>query len=94
VQFSPPSCHFISLRSKYSPLRPVLKHRQSVCFPKPRTCLKQSHFESLEDIRGSVTTRLDTLSENDSKQCLQASQIRRKTCINWEWVYSVRNHIL
>jgi hypothetical protein len=25
-QFSPTSCHFISLRSKYSPQHPVLKH--------------------------------------------------------------------
>jgi hypothetical protein len=26
MQFSPISCHFISLRSKYSPQHPVLKH--------------------------------------------------------------------
>jgi thermostable 8-oxoguanine DNA glycosylase len=29
MQFSPTSCHFISLRSKYSPQHPVLKHHQS-----------------------------------------------------------------
>jgi hypothetical protein len=28
MQFSPTSCHFISLRSKYSPKHPVLKHPQ------------------------------------------------------------------
>jgi hypothetical protein len=27
------SCHFIPLRSKYSPKHPVLKHPQSVLFP-------------------------------------------------------------
>jgi hypothetical protein len=32
MQFSPTSCHFISLRSKYSPQHPVLKHPQSM-FP-------------------------------------------------------------
>jgi hypothetical protein len=26
MQFCPTSCHFISLRSKYSPQHPVLKH--------------------------------------------------------------------
>jgi hypothetical protein len=30
MQFSPTSCHFISLRSKYSPQHPVLKHPQSI----------------------------------------------------------------
>jgi hypothetical protein len=29
MQFSPTSCHFISLRSKYSPQRPVPKHHHS-----------------------------------------------------------------
>jgi hypothetical protein len=28
MQFSPPSCHFIPLWSKYSPQHPVLKHPQ------------------------------------------------------------------
>jgi hypothetical protein len=28
MQFSPTSCHFISLRCKYSPQHPVLKHLQ------------------------------------------------------------------
>jgi hypothetical protein len=32
MQFSPTSCHFISLRSKYSPQNPVIKHPQ-VCVP-------------------------------------------------------------
>jgi hypothetical protein len=30
MQFSPTSCHFISLRSEYSPQHPVLKRTQSV----------------------------------------------------------------
>jgi hypothetical protein len=30
TQFSPASCHFISLRSKCSPQHPVLKHPQSM----------------------------------------------------------------
>jgi hypothetical protein len=29
-QFSPTPCNFISLRSKYSPRHPVLKHPQSI----------------------------------------------------------------
>jgi hypothetical protein len=33
TQFSPTSCHFISLRSKYSPQHSVLKHHQSVFLP-------------------------------------------------------------
>jgi hypothetical protein len=33
VQFSPTSCHFISLCSKYSPHHPFLKHPQSMFFP-------------------------------------------------------------
>jgi hypothetical protein len=33
MQFSPPSCHLISLRSKYPPQHPVLKHPQSMSFP-------------------------------------------------------------
>jgi hypothetical protein len=32
VDFSPFSCHFIALGSKYSPQHPVLKHLQSVFF--------------------------------------------------------------
>jgi hypothetical protein len=32
VQFSPVSCHLISLWSKYSPQHPVLKHLQSMIF--------------------------------------------------------------
>jgi hypothetical protein len=30
MQFSPTSCHFASLRSKYSPQYPALKHPQSI----------------------------------------------------------------
>jgi hypothetical protein len=30
MKFFPASCHFISLRSKYSPQHPVLKHPQSM----------------------------------------------------------------
>jgi hypothetical protein len=33
MQFSPTSCHLISLRLKYSPNQPVLKHPQSAFFP-------------------------------------------------------------
>jgi hypothetical protein len=33
IQFSPPSDHVISLRSKYPPQDPVLKHPQSVFLP-------------------------------------------------------------
>jgi hypothetical protein len=33
MQFSPTSCHFISLRSKYSPQYPVLKHPPSMFLP-------------------------------------------------------------
>jgi hypothetical protein len=33
MQSSPASCHFLSLKSKYSPQHPVLKHPQSVFFP-------------------------------------------------------------
>jgi hypothetical protein len=32
-QFSPTSCHFISLRSKYCPQYPVLEHPQSMFLP-------------------------------------------------------------
>jgi hypothetical protein len=33
MQFSPISCHFISLRTKYSPQHPVHKHPQSMILP-------------------------------------------------------------
>jgi hypothetical protein len=33
MQSSPASCHFLPLRSKYSPQRPVLKQPQSVFLP-------------------------------------------------------------
>jgi hypothetical protein len=33
IQFSPASCHFIPLRSKYSPQHPVFKHLQCMFFP-------------------------------------------------------------
>jgi hypothetical protein len=33
MTFSPTSCHFISLRSKYSTQHPVLKHPQSMFLP-------------------------------------------------------------
>jgi hypothetical protein len=33
MQFSPTSCHFIPLRSKYSPQHSVLKHPQSMFLP-------------------------------------------------------------
>jgi hypothetical protein len=33
MQFSPTSGHIISLRSKYSPQHPVLKHPQSMILP-------------------------------------------------------------
>jgi hypothetical protein len=35
MQFSPTSCHFISLRTKYSPQHRVLKHPQSVFLQRP-----------------------------------------------------------
>jgi hypothetical protein len=34
MYFCPPSRHFIPLWSKYSPQHPVLKHPQSMLFPK------------------------------------------------------------
>jgi hypothetical protein len=34
MQFSSTPYHFIPLRSKYSPQHPVLKHAQSMFFPK------------------------------------------------------------
>jgi hypothetical protein len=40
MQLSPPSRHFIPLRSKYSPQHPVLKHPKSVFLPQ---CYKVSH---------------------------------------------------
>jgi hypothetical protein len=33
MQFSPTSCHFISLRSNYSPELPVLENSQSMFTP-------------------------------------------------------------
>jgi hypothetical protein len=33
TQFSPTSCHFITLRSKYSPQHTVLKHPQALFLP-------------------------------------------------------------
>jgi hypothetical protein len=39
MQFSPTSCYFIFLRSKYSPQHPVLIHPQSMFFP---WCLRPS----------------------------------------------------
>jgi hypothetical protein len=33
MQFSPTSCHYICLHSKYSPQHPVLKHWLSMCLP-------------------------------------------------------------
>jgi hypothetical protein len=33
MQFFPTSCHFIPLRSKYSPEHPVFKYPQSMFFP-------------------------------------------------------------
>jgi hypothetical protein len=33
IQFSPTSCHIISLWPKYSPQHPVLKHPQSMFLP-------------------------------------------------------------
>jgi hypothetical protein len=33
MQFSPASCHFISLRCKYSSQHPALKHHQSMFLP-------------------------------------------------------------
>jgi hypothetical protein len=36
MQFSPTSCHFIPLWSKYSPHHPVLKHPQSTFLPQCR----------------------------------------------------------
>jgi hypothetical protein len=39
IQFSPVSRHFISLRSKYSPQHPILKHPQSMIKVKFSLCL-------------------------------------------------------
>jgi hypothetical protein len=33
MQFSPDSYYFTTLRSKYSPQHPVLKHHQLIFFP-------------------------------------------------------------
>jgi hypothetical protein len=33
MQYPPASCHFLHLRSKYSPQHPVLNHPQSMFFP-------------------------------------------------------------
>jgi hypothetical protein len=33
MQFSPASCHFVPLRSEYSPQNPVLRHPQRMVLP-------------------------------------------------------------
>jgi hypothetical protein len=48
VQFSPLSCYFLPLMSKYSPQHPVLKHPQSVFLP---YCERPS-FTPIKRIRG------------------------------------------
>jgi hypothetical protein len=49
MQFSPTSYHFISLRSKYSPQHPVLKHPQSMSLPwdqRPTSAPIQNHRQT------------------------------------------------
>jgi membrane-associated HD superfamily phosphohydrolase len=44
MQFSPTSCHFIFLRSKYSPQHPVLKNPQSIFIVSLTRRVKPSQF--------------------------------------------------
>jgi hypothetical protein len=49
MQLSPSSHHFISLRAKYSPQHPLLKHPQSMFlswYQRPRFTLIQNHRQN------------------------------------------------
>jgi hypothetical protein len=53
MQFPPISCHFIFLRTKYSPEHPVLKHPQSTFFPlsqRPSFTPIQNHRQNYNSV--------------------------------------------
>jgi hypothetical protein len=64
VQLSPASCHFIPLRSKYSPQHPVLKH--------VLTCV-QRDYEATHPWKGRHANRItrEKLFHNNEKKCKQ-----------------------
>jgi hypothetical protein len=96
TQFSPLFCHFLPLRSKYSPQRPVLKHLQStraVCKVRGLVLLLQVgtlwrcsdglFFEVPPLARDALLTTLQPLFENGVTVVLKEHFLgwRRRTLV-------------
>jgi hypothetical protein len=64
MQFSPTSCHFISLRSKHSPQHPVLKHPQSIFLPYLLPCSQTPNPSSNTMALGSTQPLTEMSTRN------------------------------
>jgi hypothetical protein len=89
MQFSPTSCHFISLRSKYSPQQPVLKDPQS----KYNLVTNTEHKFTLEQLtlKGLILSfhlcrgLPDGLVILSIPMCATYSTYSSSTYISWFW---------
>jgi len=52
-------------------------------FPKVRSVLKGTRFESVDAAKAKVTELMNKLSEDDLQHCFQQRKIRMEWCRDW-----------
>ena len=71
----------------HPPYSPDLAPCDFWLFPKLKSVLKGTHFQSVEEIQAAVTRELRSIDENDFVQCFRGWQTRMQRCIDSEGEY-------
>jgi [histone H3]-lysine36 N-dimethyltransferase SETMAR len=77
---------------EHPPYSPDLAPCDFYLFPKIKSVLKGTHFLSIEDVKVKTTEILNSLTENDMRNCFERWQHRMQLCVNSKGNYFEGDH--